>query len=136
MADSCGVCIHCEDDYDYYCDHCGEGFYDGGGECVDGNMFCDNCLENNYRYSDYLYEYIPIDAAIEVKKIDKNASGDFYISFDVVGEQELDEAAVLVKDIKDLPDPLPLSLDLYDYVFVDDLDYCGEGRYRFPSDLV
>ena len=136
MSDSCGLCNNCVVDYDYYCDHCGEGFYDDEGELVDGNMVCNNCLENHYCYSDYLYEYIPIDTAIEVKKIDKNTSGDFYISFDVVREDVLDENAILVKDIKDLPDSLPLSLDLYDYVFVDDLDYCGEGCYRFPSKLV
>ena len=99
-------------------------------------MVCNNCLENHYCYSDYLYEYIPIDTAIEVKKIDKNTSGDFYINFDVVREDDLGEVAILVKDIKDLPDSLPLFLDLYDYVFTDDLDYCGEGRYRFPSNLV
>lgn len=46
MADSCGVCIYCADDYDCYCDHCGEGFYDDEGEWVDGNMVCDNCLES------------------------------------------------------------------------------------------
>lgn len=137
MAEAYGVCNYCVDDYDYYCDHCGEGFYNGEGERVDGNMVCVNCLENNYCYSDYLYEYIPIDTAIEVKKIDKNTNGVFYISSHVIREDDLGEVAILVKDIKDLPDWLPLYLlDLDDYVFLDDLKEDEEGCYRFPSNLV
>ena len=137
MADGCGVCNNCAGDYDYYCDHCREGFYDGEGEWIDGYMVCDSCVEDNYCYSDYLCEYIPIDTAVEVKRINEGTSGHFYISFDIVGEDALGAGVIIVvQDIIDLPDSLPLSLDLDDYVFVDDLEDCGEGRYRFPSGLV
>ena len=70
-----------------------------------------------------------------MKTINKKMNGGFYIDTDVVEECVLDEVAILVRDIEGLPHPLPLSLDLDDYIFLNDLEY-KEGRYRFPASLV
>ena len=62
-------------------------------------------------------------------------SGSFYTTTDVVEESVLDEVAILVRDIEDLPHQLPLYLDLDDYVFLDDLEEDEEGRCLFPANL-
>ena len=135
MSESCGVCENCGDNYDFYCEHCGEGFYDGDGASVDGYIICDYCLEENYCYSSYHSEYLRREDAAEVKSINKKINGGFYIDADVVEEYVLDKVAILVRDIEDLPDPLPSYLDLDDYIFLDDLKKDEEGRYLFPANL-
>ena len=135
MSESCGVCESCGDNYDYHCDHCGQGFYDDEGAWVDGDTICDDCLEDNYSYSSYHSEYILNDDAVEVKTINRRMSGSFYTTTDVVEECVLDEVAILVRDIEGLPHPLPLYLDLDDYVFLDYLEEDEEGRYLFPANL-
>lgn len=137
MCDSCGVCESCANDYDFYCYHCGQGFYEYEDECtwVNGDCTCDDCLEDNYSYSSYHSEYIPNDDAVQVKRINRRISSSFYATTDVVEESVLDEVAILVRDIKDLPHPLPLHLYLDDYVFLDDLEEDEEGRYLFPANL-
>lgn len=129
MADGYGVCNNCADGYDCYCDDCGEGFYEGEGAWIDGYEICESCLESNYSYSEYATDFIPNDIAVEVKTINKNMNGNFYISVDVVGEYDLDTAAILVRDIDFLPETLPLGLDLDDYIFLDDLEKIKGGHY-------
>ena len=129
MADGYGVCNDCADGYDCYCDDCGEGFYEGEGAWIDGYEICESCLESNYCYSEYASKYIPNDIAVEVKTINKNMNGNFYISVDVVGEYDLDTVAILVRDIDFLPETLPLGLDLDDYIFLDDLEKIKGGHY-------
>ena len=63
-------------------------------------------------------------------------NGGFYIDTDVVEEYALDKVAILVRDIENIPHPLPLYLDLDDYIFLDDLEKDEEGRYLFPANLV
>lgn len=135
MSESCGVCESCGDNYDFYCEHCGEGFYDGDGASIDGYILCDYCLEESYCYSDYHSEYIPRDEAVEVKTIDRRTNGSFSIYSDVVEECVLKKVAILVKNIENLPHLLPLNLDLDDYILVDDLEKDEEGRYLFPASL-
>ena len=135
MSESCGVCESCGDSYDYHCEHCGQGFYEDEGASVDGYIICDDCLEENYSYSSYHSEYILNDDAVEVKTINRRMSGSFYTTTDVVEESVLDEVAILVRDIEDLPHQLPLYLDLDDYVFLDDLEEDEEGRCLFPANL-
>ena len=137
MCDSCGVCESCANDYDFYCYHCGQGFYEYEDEYtwVNGDCTCNDCLEDSYSYSSYHSEYILNDDAVEVKTINRRMSGSFYTTTDVVEECVLDEVAILVRDIEDLPHPLPLYLDLDDYVFLDDLEEDEEGRHRFPANL-
>ena len=138
MSESCGVCESCGDNYDLSCDYCGQGFYDHENEYawVNGGIICEHCLEENYSYSSYHSDYILDGNAVEVKTINKKMNGGFYIDTDVVEEYALDKVAILVRDIENIPHPLPLYLDLDDYIFLDDLEKDEEGRYLFPANLV
>ena len=39
-------CNHCHSEYDHYCDECGCGIYDDDGYYVDGQWFCEDCLNS------------------------------------------------------------------------------------------
>lgn len=139
MADACGVCNDCSENYDFYCDSCGDGFYVGDDTWVNGDIICPMCLEENYSYSSYNSCYIPNEDAVEVKTIYRRmAGGGYYAITDVVEDCDLDDVAILVRDIENIPDQLPTYLGLDDYIFVSDLvevEEDGCRYYLFPEEL-
>lgn len=139
MAEACGVCRDCSDCYDFCCDDCGCGMYESDGTLVNEDFICPDCLENNYSYSSYNSYYIPNEDAAEVKTICRLAGGGYYAITDVVEDCDLDDVAILVRDIENIPDQLPTHLGLDDYIFVSDLveveEEDGRRYYLFPEEL-
>ena len=69
-----------DDDEDHAtCYNCGERCHvDDGGNWVDGNFYCETCLNENYCWSEYYGEYISNDDAVWV-----SSAEDYYFDNDI-----------------------------------------------------